>query len=143
MDPWTMSDHGPWWTGGTELAEAWPPAPPVCKDAGQGAGEGEWNTGNPMVHSPELGRKRLGRAMVVRAAVVGTLERSLLGLGEWEMGGRDGCGEEGRAARPFIGSEGGAGWPDGERDQAAGGGASMLVIRLDGEGKWGGGVSGE
>jgi hypothetical protein len=40
----------------TELAEAWPPAAPVSKGAGQGAGEGEWNAGNPMVHSPELGR---------------------------------------------------------------------------------------
>jgi hypothetical protein len=95
MDPWTMSDCGPWWTGGTELVGAWPPAAPVCKDAGQGAGEGEWNAGNLMVHSPELGRQRRGRATVVRAAAVGALMRSALGLGEWEMGGGDGCGEEG------------------------------------------------
>jgi hypothetical protein len=45
-------------------------------------------------------------AMAVRAAAVGTLVRSVLGLGEWEMGGGDECGEKGRAPRPFIGSEG-------------------------------------
>jgi hypothetical protein len=56
MDPWTMSGRGPRWTGGTEVTGARPPAAPVCKDAGQGAGEGERNAGNPMVHSPELGR---------------------------------------------------------------------------------------
>jgi hypothetical protein len=95
MDPWTMSGRGPRWTGGTELAGACPPAAPVCKDAGQGAGEGEWKTGNPMVHSPELGRQRGSRETVVRAAAVGTSVRSALGLGEWEMGGRDGFGEEG------------------------------------------------
>jgi hypothetical protein len=50
-------------------------------------------------------------------------------------GGGDECGEEGRAPRPFIGSEGkrggltrkGIGWP-----VVA---ASMPAIRLDGEGK--------
>jgi hypothetical protein len=62
----------------------------VCKDAGQGAGEGEWNAGNPMVHSPELGRQRGGRAMVVRAATVRSPVWSALGLREWEMGGGDG-----------------------------------------------------
>jgi hypothetical protein len=51
-----MSGRGPRWTGGTEVTGARPPAAPVCKDAGQGAGEGERNAGNPMVHSPELGR---------------------------------------------------------------------------------------
>jgi hypothetical protein len=57
-------------------------------------------------------------------------------------GGRDECGEEGRASRPFIGSEGGAGRPDREGDRAAGGGginAGHLV-------RWGGeteGASGE
>jgi hypothetical protein len=53
--------------------------------------------------------------MVVRAAAVGTPVWSALGLGEWEMGGGDECGEEGQAPRPFIGSEGGAGRPDGRR----------------------------
>jgi hypothetical protein len=43
--------------GGTELTEAWPPSSLESKGAGQGAGEGEWNVGNPMVHSPELGRQ--------------------------------------------------------------------------------------
>jgi hypothetical protein len=42
---------------------------------------------------------------VVRAAAVRTLVRSVLGLRKWEMGGGDECGEEGRAPRPFIGSE--------------------------------------
>jgi hypothetical protein len=95
MDPWTMSSRGPRWTGSTELAGAWPPAAPMCKDAGQGAGEGEWNAGNLMVHSPMLGRQRGDRSTVVRAAAVGTPVRIALGLGEWEMGGGDGCGEEG------------------------------------------------
>jgi hypothetical protein len=82
MDPWTMSSRGPWWTGGTELAGAWPPTAPVCKDTGQGVGEGEWNARNLMVHSPELGRQRGGRATVVKTPV-----RSTLGLREWEMWG--------------------------------------------------------
>jgi hypothetical protein len=73
--------------GGTELTGAWPPATQVSMGAGQGAGEGEWNAGNLMVHSPELGRQRGGRATAVRAAVVGTPVRSMLVLGEWEMGG--------------------------------------------------------
>jgi hypothetical protein len=57
MDLWTMSGRGPRWTGDTELVGAWPLAAPVCKDTGQRAGEGEWNAGNPMVHSLELGRQ--------------------------------------------------------------------------------------
>jgi hypothetical protein len=46
--------------------------------------------------------------MVVRAVAVGTPVWSTLRLREWEMGGggRDECGEEGRALHPFIGSEG-------------------------------------
>jgi hypothetical protein len=67
----------------------------VSKGTGQGAGEGEWNVGNPMVHSRELGRQCGGRAMVVRVAAVETLVWSVLGLGEWQMGGGDECGEEG------------------------------------------------
>jgi hypothetical protein len=43
--------------GGIELIGAWPPAAPVSMGAGQGAGEGEWNAGNPMVRSRELGRQ--------------------------------------------------------------------------------------
>jgi hypothetical protein len=64
---------------------------------------------------------------VVRAAAVRTPVWSALELGEWEMGGGDGYGEEGRAPRPFIGSEGGAGRPDGERDRAASGGGINWV----------------
>jgi hypothetical protein len=65
--------------GGTELTL-------VSKGTGQGVGEGEWNAGNLMVHSLELGRQWGDRATVVRAAAVGTLVRSTLGLREWEMG---------------------------------------------------------
>jgi hypothetical protein len=136
MDPWTMSGRGPRWSSGTELTGAWPPAALVCKDTGQGAG-------NPMVHSPELGRQRGGRAMVVRAAAIGTPVRSALGLREWEMGGKDGCGEEGQAPRPFIGSKGGAGRSDGEGDRAPGGGSinAGRPVRWGGEtgggGEWG------
>jgi hypothetical protein len=79
--------------------------------------------------------------MVVRAAVVRTLVRSALGLVEWEMGGRDGCDEEGRAPRTFIESEGGAGRPDGEGDRAAGAGGinAGRLVRWGGEtgGEWG------
>jgi hypothetical protein len=109
-------------TIGTELDGAWPPAASVCKDACQGAGEGEWNAGNPMVHSPELGRQRGGPETVVRVAAVGTTVRSMLGVREWEMGCGDGCGEEERAPHPFIGLEGGAGRLDGEGCRAGGGG---------------------
>jgi hypothetical protein len=48
---------GPAMDGGTLLAGAWPPVAPVSRGTGQGAGEGEWNAGNPMVRSPELGRQ--------------------------------------------------------------------------------------
>jgi hypothetical protein len=42
-------------------------------------------------------------------------------LGAWGVGngGEEECGEEGRASHPFIGPEGGAGRPDGERDRLA------------------------
>jgi hypothetical protein len=43
--------------GDTELAGAWPPAATMYKGTGQGAGEEEWNAGNLVVHSPELGRQ--------------------------------------------------------------------------------------
>jgi hypothetical protein len=36
---------------------AWPMVAPLSKGADQGAGDGEWNAGNPMVRSPELGRQ--------------------------------------------------------------------------------------
>jgi hypothetical protein len=75
---------------------------------------------------------------VVTAAAVGTPVRSALGLGEWEMGGGDECGEEGRAPRPFIGSEGGAGRPDGEGDRASGGGG----INAGRPVRWGGETEG-
>jgi hypothetical protein len=48
---------GPAVDGGTELTGAWPLATSVAKGTGHGAGEGEWNAGNPMVHSRELGRQ--------------------------------------------------------------------------------------
>jgi hypothetical protein len=45
------------------------------------------------------------------------------------------CGEEGRAPRPFIGSEGGAGWLDGKGIGRPVVAASMSVIHFGGEGK--------
>jgi hypothetical protein len=45
-----------------------------------------------------------------------------LGVQRMGNGGGDECGEEGRAPRPFIGSEGGAARLNGEGDRAAGGG---------------------
>jgi hypothetical protein len=73
--------------------------------------------------------------------VVGTPMWSTLKLGEWEMVGGDECGQEGRAPHPFIGSEGGAGRPDGEGDQVAGGGgiSAGRPVRWGGEtkGEWG------
>jgi hypothetical protein len=53
-------------------------------------------------------------------------------------GGGDECGEEGRAPRPFIGSEGGAGRPDGEGDRVAGGGG----INAGRPVRWGGETEG-
>jgi hypothetical protein len=66
-------------------------------------------------------------------------------LGEGRLGARrvgngcgDECGEEGRPSRPFIGSEGGAGRPDGEGDWAAGGGG----INAGRPVRWGGETEG-
>jgi hypothetical protein len=60
--------------------------------------------------------------MVVKAVAVETPVRTALRLGEWEMWGRDECGEEGRAPHPFYRVGGGAGRLDREGDRAAGGG---------------------
>jgi hypothetical protein len=43
--------------GSTELTKACPLAAPVLNNAGQGVGEGEWDAGNPIVRSLELGRQ--------------------------------------------------------------------------------------
>jgi hypothetical protein len=48
---------GPAMDDGTELTGVWPPVAPMSEGTGQGAGEGEWNTGNLMVRSLELGRQ--------------------------------------------------------------------------------------
>jgi hypothetical protein len=72
---------------------------------------------------------------VVRAAAVGTLVRSALRLREWEMGGGDECGEEERAPRPFIGSEGERGGRTGKGIRRPVVAASMPAIRFSGEGK--------
>jgi hypothetical protein len=53
-------------------------------------------------------------------------------------GGGGECGEEGRAPHHFIGSEGGAGWPDGGGDRAAGGGGSNASRPI----RWGGETEG-
>jgi hypothetical protein len=53
-------------------------------------------------------------------------------------GGGDECGEEGRAPRPFIGSEGGAGWRDGEGDRAVGTGGINAGCPV----QWGGEIEG-
>jgi hypothetical protein len=62
-------------------------------------------------------------------------------LGEGRLGARrvgngreEECGEEGRASPPFIGPEGGAGRPDGERDRFLGGERRGQAGSEEGEG---------
>jgi hypothetical protein len=107
--------------GSTELARAWPPAAPVLKDVNQGVGEGEWDVGNPIIRSAELGRQQGGWVMVVRAAAVRTLVRGMLRLREWEIGMGMSVMRRGWAPRPFIR----VGWSGGVRvgrGSAGGGG---------------------
>jgi hypothetical protein len=47
------------------------------------------------------------------------LSEGRLGARRVGNGGEEECGEEGQASHPFIGPEGGAGRPDGERDRPA------------------------
>jgi hypothetical protein len=72
---------------------------------------------------------------VVRAAQVETPMRRALGLREWEMGGGDECGEEGRAPRPFIGSEGERGGRTGKGIRRSVVAASMSAVQFSGVGK--------
>jgi hypothetical protein len=61
--------------------------------------------------------------------------QSTLGLREWEMGGGDECGEEGRDPHPFIGSEGERGVRTGKGTGRPVVVASMTAVRFGGEGK--------
>jgi hypothetical protein len=65
MGPWTtgISVHGgPAVDGGTGSPEFRRPAAPVFTDAGQGLGEGEWDTGSSVSGSPGRERRCGGRA---------------------------------------------------------------------------------
>jgi hypothetical protein len=66
------------------------------------------------------------------------LSEGRLGARRVGNGGRDECGKEGRAPRPFIGSEGGVGRPNREGDQAVGGGG----INASRPVQWGGETEG-
>jgi hypothetical protein len=70
--------------------------------------------------------------MVVRAVVVKRTVRSMLRLGEWELGGGDECGEEGWAPHAFIGSEEERGGQTGKGIDWSVVAASMPAVRFDG-----------
>jgi hypothetical protein len=114
--------------GGTELTGAQPPAAPVLKGAGHGAGEGEGSVGDPFRASPKVGWRWGGQATAVKAAAGRTPVRGCSGL---RIGARRSGGEVvrgGDAWAPFYRVGGGAGRPSdvGER--------VVAVVRYNGGG---------
>jgi hypothetical protein len=83
-------------TRGPRHARARPPATPVLKVAGEGAGEEEGSTGVPIPGSPGVGRRRSGGATAVKAAAGKHSTPAHSGRGERKEGqGRSG-GRRGR-----------------------------------------------
>jgi hypothetical protein len=105
----------PWTDAGADrghdgaLTGAWPPTTPVRQSSPAGAQNGEGSEGNLARVSPELGRRRGGRATMVQngeAAALG--ERAAQAGREGNRSGEQ-CGEARGGCSPFIGAGGAPG----------------------------------
>jgi hypothetical protein len=105
--PWTDAgaDNG----HGGALTGAQPPAAPVRRSSPAGAQNGEGGTGSSIRASPELKRRRGGRATTGKARWCRGSVRGRLELLERENESGERCGEARGGCSPFIGA--GEGWP--------------------------------
>jgi hypothetical protein len=105
--PWTDAgvDNG----HGGALTGARPPAAPVGRSSPVGAQNGEGGTGSSIRASPELERRRGGRATTGKARWCRRSVRGRLELLERENESGERCGEARGGCSPFIGAEGAPG----------------------------------
>jgi hypothetical protein len=103
------------WTVAPSSSELQPPAVPVSKGAGQGAGEEEWNAGSSVGGSPGRGRQCGSRASRRRGGGQGGLGGEALqhGRGGEESSVRGGMFQG--SSGGFYRGRGGGEWPGGER----------------------------
>jgi hypothetical protein len=131
----------PQWTGHGrrhQLTRAWPPAAPVLKDAGQGAGEGEWDARKPdcpLTGAWEAVRRPSddGEGGGGQNSSAGRAQARRVGNGSG-----DECGEDGASSSPFYKGRGGV-----EAYEWGGDRPAAMVMAINGHSvRWGGEMEG-